>query len=107
MNALVPTIGRIVHYRLSATDAQQINRRRRDAREHHDQHVGAATGVQIHVGNDAQEGEAYPMVITKAWGTEPTSSVNGQVMLDGNDLFWATSVQVGTAPGTFSWPARV
>lgn len=102
----VPTIGRIVHYRLSAQDAEAINRRRADAREHRDQHTGNATGVVIHVGNSVEEGETYPTMITRVWGSTPESAVNGQVMLDGNDLYWVTSVACGEGPGTFSWPVR-
>jgi hypothetical protein len=101
-----PTIGRIVHYRLSAQDAEAINRRRNHAFNHRDAHHANANGVQLHQGNSVSEGDVYPMMITRVWGNEPTSYVNGQVMLDGNDLHWATSVQVGEGPRTFSWPKR-
>ncbi len=104
---MIPTIGRIVHYRLRPSDAEQINRRREDARQHIDAHRENANGVQVHTGNDVQEGDVYPMVITQIWGDQPTSAVNGQVMLDGNDLFWATSTCCGEGPGTWSWPPRV
>lgn len=99
-----PTIGRIVHYRLSETDAEAINRRRDHARKHMEVHRANANGVQVHVGNRVEAGEAFPLVITQVWGGDPDSLVNGQVMLDGNDLFWATSVGVGEGPGTWSWP---
>lgn len=106
-----PAIGRIVHYRLSFDDAVAINRRREHARRHISEHAANANGVQVHVGNDVREGETYPMMITNVLGSphrqHPNSPINGQVMLDGNDLFWATSVWLGEGPGTFSWPQRV
>lgn len=102
----VPTIGRIVHYRLSQEDAEQINRRRADANDQMGWHREHKTGAQVHVGNSVAAGDAFPMVITRVWGPTETSAVNGQVMLDGNDLFWATSVTVGDGPRSFSWPTR-
>ena len=107
MTTPIPTIGRIVHYRLRASDAEQINRRRQDARAKMDWHRENKTGAQVHVGNEAAENEIYPMVITKVWGMDPNSAVNGQVLLDGNDLYWVTSTSCGDEPGKFSWPARV
>ena len=103
---MIPTIGRIVHYRLGAQDAEAINRRRSHARAHLNEHRDNSNGVQIHVGNDVKEGDAFPMIITRVWGDTPTSAVNGQVFLDGSDLFWGTSVCVGEGPRTFSWPTR-
>jgi len=101
----VPTLGRIVHYTLSEQDAEAINRRRKDARD------SAAsldkTGYVAHVGNDVSAGDVYPLIITKVWGGTPTSAVNGQVLLDGNDTFWATSVAIGEGPRTFAWPPRI
>ena len=110
----VPTIGRIVHYRLSADDADAINRRRTTGasiaermKYGDDPQLKAwPKGAQAHIGNDAREGDVHPMVITKTWGDSPTSAVNGQVLLDGNDVLWATSVCVGDGPRTFSWPTR-
>lgn len=67
---------------------------------------GWPEGAQAHIGNVANEGDAFPMLITKSWGDNPSSAVNGQVFLDGNDVLWATSVCVGEGPRTFSWPSR-
>jgi hypothetical protein len=114
MSEQIPTIGRIVHYRLSADDATQINRRRTTGasiaerlKYGDDPQLKAwPAGAQAHIGNEAKEGDAYPMLIVRCWGDTATSAVNGQVMLDGNDTFWATSRMVGDAPGTFSWPTR-
>jgi hypothetical protein len=114
----IPTIGRIVHYRLSADDAQQINRRRttgasiaeRIKREFVDQSGGFnpawPLGAQAHIGNEVKEGDTFPMLIVRCWGDTETSCVNGQVFIDGNDALWATSVSVGEGPRTWSWPGR-
>lgn len=108
----IPTIGRIVHYRLDANDATQINRRRTTGKAIADRIANGAQGAQwplgaqAHIGNEAKEGDVHPMMITKTWGDTPTAAVNGQVMLDGNDVLWATSVAVGEGPRTFSWPTR-
>lgn len=95
MNA---TIGRIVIYKLAETDANLINQRRNAPRED-----DFAPGGQQHVGNPVHAGDEYPMVITRVWG--PTA-VNGQVLLDGNDVLWATSIAEGTDVRQYRWPAR-
>lgn len=110
----IPTIGRIVHYRLSEDDAKQINRRRttgasiaqRLAYGDDPQFKAWPAGAQAHIGNDAREGDAYPMLITRVWGDVPTAAVNGQCFLDGNDVLWVTSACVGEGPRSFSWPTR-
>ncbi len=123
----IPTIGRIVHYRLSADDVGQINRRRTTGKSiaermkwsvvgKHDETIPAHSddgsvrawpaGAQAHIGNEAKEGDTVPMLIVKTWGDTPTSSVNGQAFLDGNDVLWVTSATVGEGPRTWSWPSR-
>jgi hypothetical protein len=128
MSEQIPSIGRIVHYRLSAQDVEQIMRRRTTGKSIADRmrwsvvgkHDGAIpadssdgsvrawpVGAQAHIGNDVAEGDTFPMLIVRVWGPSADSAVNGQVFLDSNDVFWATSRTVGDQPGTFSWPARV
>jgi sugar phosphate isomerase/epimerase len=104
---MTPTIGRIVIYQLREADAEAINRRREDARRSMDAHRMNATGVMVHVGNSVAAGDTFPMIITRVWGSEPNSLVNGQVMLDGADLYWACSVGVGVEAGMWRWPERV
>ena len=102
-----PSIGRIVHYKLSEQDAQSVNRRRvlnagRGA--------NWSAGAQAHVGNRVSAGEIVPMIVCIVWPNEhgPTfDGVNGQAFLDGNDSLWVTSAKEGTEPGQWSWPARV
>lgn len=116
----VPTLGRIVHYKLTAEDATQINQRRTTggaiasrmkssspADEGDDARIyGWPAGAQAHIGNEVKEGDVFPMLITRVWGSDPTSAVNGQAYLDGNDVLWVTSAQVGDQPHQFSWPTR-
>jgi hypothetical protein len=121
MSEQIPTIGRIVQYRLSADDAKQINRRRTDGQsiaarmknaippqegQNGDTIYGWPAGAQAHIGNNVQEGDIFPMMITRVWGDNPTSAVNGQAYLDGTDVLWVTSACVGEGPRTFSWPVR-
>lgn len=102
-----PSIGRIVHYKLSAQDADAINRRRTDAKLHRG---SKADGDQVHTGNTAYEGDIFPMLITRVWDHgQPDSTpilVNGQVFLDGNDVLWATSVGEGDGVRHYQWPTR-
>lgn len=47
-------------------------------------------------GNGVMVGEQYPMIVVREWSAEtypPNGAVNGQVILDGNDTLWVTSVQ--------------
>jgi hypothetical protein len=87
---VIPTAGRIVHYTLTAQDAEAINARRE---------AGAK-------GNAAHEGDVLPMLIIRVWGDQPQSSVNGQVFADGDFSLWVTSVAVGEGPRHWAWPAR-
>jgi len=110
MSEQIPTIGRIVHYRLSAQDAEAIARRRTSgasiAERMNETPPAWPAGAQAHIGNSVAEGDTFPMLIVRVWGPVAESAVNGQVFLDSNDVFWATSRTVGEGPGTFSWPTR-
>lgn len=99
-----PTIGGIVHYKLSASDAEQINRRRQDWVGTCAEYGGPpGDGYQAHAGNSAAEGEVCPAVVVRTFGG---TSANLQVWLDGSDSFWATSRGEGDGPGTWAWPTR-
>lgn len=104
------TIGRIVLYTLSADDVKQINRRRTNGGDIADRikrNSENAThwpiGAQAHIGNAVEEGEVFPMMVTRVWSE---TSVNGQAFLDGNDCLWVTSASEGTGPHTWAWPQR-
>ena len=89
----IPAPGRIVLYTLNKQDADATNKRRIDT-----------LGTD---GNSVAEGDVYPMMIVRVWGsTSPSQPVNGQVFLDGNDTLWVTSTNLGTDPRTFAWPER-
>lgn len=106
----IPTIGRIVHYRLSEYDAATINRRRSDASEKIDWHRALKSGAMVHVGNRVEAGHVYPAMIVRVWSDSPApnTAVNLQVFLDGTDVFWATSTSVddgdGKTKSRFTWP---
>lgn len=108
-----PTIGRVVHYQLNAADADAINRRRADHEAYRRTAAAVpagepgslASGHVGHVGNHAAEGDICPAVVVRTWGSTPaTSSANLQVLLDGNDSYWATSRCEGDGPGRWVWP---
>lgn len=99
-----PTIGRIVIYRATANDADTINRRREDAQEKMLWHQALKTGTQVHVGNSVKEGDEFPLIITRVWGDSESAAFNGQLLLDGNDLYWVTSTKIGDKPRECYWP---
>lgn len=101
MNVSKPSIGRVVHYTLSKHDATLINKRRQDA---YDSKIAAQnSGAVVHVGNSVAEGDVYPMMIVRVWSPD---MVNGQVILDGDDTLWVTSVKLGVGPCSYAWPVR-
>jgi hypothetical protein len=86
-----PSIGRIVHYRISEGDRRAI--------------ISSRQQTNI-TGNVPGIGEQYPAVVVRTWGSTPESSVNLQVLLDGPDTHWATSVTEGDGERQYSWPPR-
>lgn len=104
---MIPSQGRIVQYTLTENDVKQIMRRRQDAKDSISNGAVGNTGFMLHVGNDVRECDTFPLMITRVWGSEETSAVNGQVHLDGNDCFWVSSVTQGEGPGYFREFPRV
>lgn len=92
---MTPTIGRIVHYRLTSNDAQVITRIRRTANPE-----GA---LEYSIGNPVSEGYIYPAMVVAAFGSD---AVNLKVFLDGSDDYWACSRNEGAEPGCWFWPPR-
>lgn len=115
MAEVLISVGRIVHYRIGAQAVEQIMRRRTTGASIADRIKQQSVlieggpvpawplGAQAHIGSDVHEGDILPLIVLRVWS--PTC-VNGQVFLDGNDVFWATSVSEGTLPGTWCWPPR-
>ena len=102
-----PTIGRIVHYKLSPEDAAQIMRRRTSGASISDRIKAEKwpLGAQAHIGNDVYNDLVLPAMIVAVWPDEFNPPCNLQVFLDGCDVYWATSRREGAEPGTWSWPA--
>jgi len=101
------TIGRIVHYVVNQSTADAINRRRDDAYEHIDEHRARADGSIIHVGNKVHKGDEFPLMVTRVFNSvyaDLDTCINGQLLLDGNDTYWLTSVYEGEGPGYWHWP---
>ncbi len=98
-----PTIGRIVQYVLNHRDAGAINQRRVPDVGHS---AGWPAGAQAHVGNFVNPGDWFPLLITRVDDPEP-DTINGQVILDGSDTLWVTSIHEGLEAGTWRWPGRV
>jgi hypothetical protein len=120
----VPSLGSIVHYKLSNSDAGDINGKRVTQNVTWQQPVPiTSAGMPIttsfgatayefagmkHTGNEVREGDVFPALIVRVWPT----SVNLQVFLDGNDTYWATSRPEASIsgdagevqPGTWTWP---
>jgi hypothetical protein len=120
------TIGRTVLYTLCEQDAEQINRRRTTGQSIADRikrcsssaitpsegavwiglNGGWPIGAQAHIGNTVSAGYVFPMTVVRVWD-KASGCINGQVLLDGNDTYWATSRHEGTEPGTWAWPEQV
>lgn len=97
---IMPTIGRMVHYKLSKEDAEVINKRRYDAQQNMEKIKADSLGYVAHVGNEAIEGQILPMTVTVVHSED---LINGQVFLDGNDNFWALSAVRGVENGQWDW----
>lgn len=84
-----PTIGRIVHYTLTETDAKLIDE--------------GVPGKR----NPVAKGQVYPAMVVAVFGNG--ANANLKVFLDGGPgaEYWATSRPEGDAPGTWCWPPRV
>ena len=95
--SFLPKIGAFVTYVLSSADAAEINKKIVSAKERFYLHRAFELGFSAPIGNHAREGQELPMLVIRTWDT----SVNGQVFVDGNFSFWATSVTQGSVPGTW------
>jgi hypothetical protein len=93
-----PRVGDLVLYTATEADATAVNG---GGRPETDRTRG------LTVGNTVRAGQEYPMVIVAVWGDSPASAVNGQVILDGDDHLWVTSVtQAGADPALTGGPQR-
>jgi hypothetical protein len=109
------TVGRTVLYTLTAKDVEQIIRRRTTGSSIKDRMTVNTwpKGAQAHIGNEPKAGYVFPMVVVRITllqdGNDPSKLVpivNGQVLLDGNDVLWVQKTVEGSEPGQWAWPTR-
>jgi hypothetical protein len=105
------TIGRIVLYKLTEQNVAEITRRRTTGTSIAERikEEKWPLGAQAHIGNPLHVGQILPLTVCVVWPNEygPNyDGVNGQVLLDGNDTLWVTSIKEGTENGTWAWPVR-
>ena len=103
------SIGRIVHYKLTENDVAQVSRRRTTGTSIAERikEEKWPLGAQAHIGNPLSAGQVLPLVACVIWPNEygeGVPGVNGQVLLDGNDTLWVTSIKEGEENGQWSWP---
>lgn len=101
---MIPSVGRIVHITISEAMAEEIDKNKN------------LRNTQVYFksrssfeGNPVESGDIYPMIITKVWSDEPIENtlVQGQIFLDGNYAYWASSVKQGTENGQWFEPPKV
>jgi hypothetical protein len=100
-----PSIGRIVHYRLSEEDVRHIMRRRTtpDAIRKRVIEDRWPLGAQAHVGEPVEVGQVVPVLIVKTWSGD---TISGRAFLDGSDELALHGVVSGDSLGTWFWPPR-
>jgi hypothetical protein len=87
-----PSIGRIVHYQLGASDVTEIQQRRGD----------------VFRGSPVKVGDVYPAMIVRVNGDpeSPSVTVNLKLFLDGIDVDWFTSRMHGNGAFMWKWPGQ-
>jgi hypothetical protein len=80
-----PTLGRIVHYRLTQGDVDAIKALPRQ-------------------NNPVEAGQVVAAVVVRVWSG---TTCNLRVLLDGQDDYWATSRTQGDENGTWNWPQHI
>jgi hypothetical protein len=93
-----PSVGRIVHYRLTEMDTDHIEAKRAAARRRTKFTDGWPKA------NDVQIDQCYAMVIVAVGSND---LINGKVLLDGEDEFWLNCPPEGDDAGCWHWPERV
>lgn len=101
------SIGRIVIYALTEEDvvAIEVHRAKCEQVDHRTDYVLARCAQ----GNPVHAGQMFPLVVTAVFSPQ---TVNGQVLLDGNDTLWVTSREFDEdafqypSLGKWIWPVR-
>lgn len=104
-----PTQGRIVLYKLSKSDCEQITTGRTPKATGEYMATTGPVPVTLYPkrGNFPQMGDVVPAIVVRVWETETPIGINGQAFLDGNDTLWIASASEGDNPGQWCWPERV
>lgn len=88
-------LGDTLQYRLSAEDAERLNRWRAAAAA-----APPPPGVKMHRGPEVREGDICGAMVVRVWSQE---SVNLQVYPDGEGKLWVTERREGEGPGEWSF----
>lgn len=101
-----PYIGAVLQYVLDEENADHINRRRTTGADIA-QRQNWPQGAQAHIGRFAEAGQVCALIVTETH--DDGAFVNGQVLLDGNDTLWVTTVEEldenrGVREGGWRWP---
>ena len=100
---IIPTLGRIVLFKLASWHANEINERRKDYEEKAAYHSWKKNGTLVSRGNSVEVGQLVPAMVVAVWGNTPQAAVNLKLFLDGSDDHWVTSVCVGEREGDYQW----
>lgn len=111
MDAQKPSLGRIIHYTLTAQDAFQINRRRTTGPSIAERLSAGhwPEGAQAHLGNTVSPGQVVAAIIVAVW-PGPAMNINARCILDGTDELWVTTIPwhpEPELPGYWNWPPKV
>jgi hypothetical protein len=90
-----PTVGRIVHYRMSQVDVRAVRTQLR-----------ANPTALLDQSNLPQARQSYAAVVTSVTGQPGHPLVNLKVFLDGPFDYFAASRVEGDEAGTWCWPPR-
>lgn len=78
-------IGQTVYYRVSAEDAEKVNRRRSHALASLSKHQRKSDGTQIHFGMEIETGQLLPATVVVAYSAEQKGFARGHDYVSGTD----------------------
>ena len=78
-------IGQTVYYRVSAEDAEKVNRRRSHALASLSKHQRKSDGTQIHFGMEIETGQLLPATVVVAYNAHDKGYHGGREHIDGTD----------------------
>lgn len=89
--------GNIVAYKLTASNAAQVNALRQDAVDYRASIY--RTGYVVYEGEPVVEGQRLPLVVV----IEADDKVSGQVLLPGSDVLYVQDIELGDANGQYDF----